>query len=58
MLLKMHPHLRKEAGLSSYDGDDNDNFGMFSSLLFIVVSNMDESKITYFGEIVSRTATS
>ncbi|XP_010417225.1 PREDICTED: B3 domain-containing protein REM-like 1 isoform X2 [Camelina sativa] len=24
--MKMHPHLRKEAGFSSYDGDDHDNF--------------------------------
>ncbi|KAL1221447.1 B3 domain-containing protein REM-like 1 [Cardamine amara subsp. amara] len=24
--MKTHPHLRKEAGFSSYDGDDHDNF--------------------------------
>ncbi|XP_024014109.1 B3 domain-containing protein REM-like 1 isoform X1 [Eutrema salsugineum] len=27
--LKMHPHLRKEAGFSSYDGDDQYNIGIF-----------------------------
>lgn len=32
--MKIHPHLRNEAGFSSYDDDDHDNFGIFSSLLF------------------------
>lgn len=32
--MEMHPHLRKEAGFSSYDGYAHDKFGIFSFLLF------------------------